>query len=356
MNSRVGVGLVAAALALIAGCASTDQSTKGAQVTGLLAAGPQAYQSTAAHSPGGRHGTLLHPTKKYFGVSAIGVPQSVGPLQTLGHQLSKEPNMAEWYTDWTHPFDVGEAQGLCNEGVVPVWSWESWDWSVISDGAVARSQPAYAPRRIAAGAYDSYIKSTAQEIKTLHCQLVLRFDHEMNGHWYPWGVATAGMHNTTGQYVAMWRHVWRIFHRQGVTNVKWMWSPNLLYKGGVDKLGALYPGNSYVDLVGMDGYLIPAGRSASSVFNPIMAKLRRVAPSKPWIVAETGVAQGSGQPGGISRLLKMVRTNKKLIGLIYLNEAERRSDWRFTQTRASRHAMRIALAFPAYGHAPAGVV
>ena len=48
---------------------------------------------------------------------------------------------------------------------------------------------------------------------------MLRLDHEPNGYWYPWGLATKGMHNKAHDYVRMWRHVWRIFHRQHVHNV-----------------------------------------------------------------------------------------------------------------------------------------
>ena len=44
-----------------------------------------------------------------------------------------------------------------------------------------------------------------------------------------------------------------IFTAQGVTNVTWVWSPNIDFSNSVP-LRELYPGDSYVDWVAMDGY------------------------------------------------------------------------------------------------------
>ena len=61
------------------------------------------------------------------------------------------------------------------------------------------------------------------------------------------------MHNTAGQYVAMWRHVEGIFRQLHVHNVTWCWSPNLLIPNQPYPLRTLYPGGRYVDAVGLDG-------------------------------------------------------------------------------------------------------
>ena len=43
--------------------------------------------------------------------------------------------------------------------------------------------------------------------------LYLRFAHEMNGGWFPWGVGTNG--NGPADYVAAWRHIHDIFEQKG---------------------------------------------------------------------------------------------------------------------------------------------
>src|SRR6266496_1414193 len=74
----------------------------------------------------------------------------------------------------------------------------------------------------------------------------------MNGNWNPWSEQVNG--NKSGQFVLAWRHVHDIFTAQGVTNVTWVWSPNIDFSNSVP-LRKLYPGNSYVDWIAMDGYI-----------------------------------------------------------------------------------------------------
>src|SRR5690242_20162185 len=44
-----------------------------------------------------------------------------------------------------------------------------------------------------------------------------------------------------------------IFTSLGVTNVTWVWSPNIDYSNSIP-LREVYPGNAYVDWTAMDGY------------------------------------------------------------------------------------------------------
>ena len=52
------------------------------------------------------------------------------------------------------------------------------------------------------------------------------------------------------KFRAAWIHTWTLFQQEGATNVEWVWCPNngnYPYKG-------FYPGDRYVDWVGVDGY------------------------------------------------------------------------------------------------------
>jgi hypothetical protein len=267
------------------------------------------------------------------------------------HQIHQTPDLAAYFLDWTHAFNVGAAQKACNAGAVPSLTWESWSWEHKRFGEAAAKQPKYAPRRIAHGAHDKFIRRTARSIKKLHCPLMLRLDQEANGSWYPWGLGTHGMHNTAKQYVAMWRHVWRVFHRMHVHNVVWVWSPNYLYRGGIDRLAALYPGSRYVNMVGIDGYLLNHGDTTRRIFRPVLRRLRGIAPHKPWYVAETGAPTGHSQPKRIRALLHMVATSKRLVGFTYLDEHGTRANWAFSGSGASVRAFRHGVSARAYGKA-----
>ena len=120
-----------------------------------------------------------------------------------------------------------------------------------SDYRLGTNQPRYALSRIIAGDFDGYIRSWAKAAKAWGKPFMLRFAQEMNGNWNPWGVAVNG--NKPGQYVQAYRHIHKLFTSVGATNVIWVWSPNILYPGGAS-LSSVYPGNPYVNWIGVDGY------------------------------------------------------------------------------------------------------
>lgn len=304
--------------------------------------------SPSAHSHPPRRAALLHPKHKYYGLAVSGAPYSLTNFHAVGQQVHKAPRVVSYFLDWTHQFNVAANQRVCNAGAVPLLTWESWSWEVKRNGTTAFSQPKYAPRRIAHGSRDRFIRSIAKQIKQVHCPVMVRLDHEMNGYWYPWGLGTKGMHNKPHDYVRMWRHVWRIFHRVRTHNVIWVWSPNYVTPGATDHLGAMYPGKKYVDIVGIDGYLLNGGDTPGKIFGPIMHRLRHIAPHRPWFLAETGAPADGRQPRRIRALLHKVAKTKRLVGFIYFDEPGSRANWTFSNRPASVAAFRHGISKPAY--------
>jgi len=74
------------------------------------------------------------------------------------------------------------------------------------------------------GKCDPYIRGFAQALKARPERFLIRFAHEMNISDSPWWVGHIGADPSL--YVAVWRHVHRIFEEEGVSNVEWVWSPN----------------------------------------------------------------------------------------------------------------------------------
>src|SRR5262249_37398206 len=146
--------------------------------------------------------------------------------------------------------------------MLPIVAWEPWDYT---HGV---NQPAYRLSAIYGGHYDTYIRSWATGIAALRIPIVMRFAHEMNGSWYPWCEQSNG--NRPGDYIRAARHVHEIFTAAGARNVTWMWSPNVTYPGA-RPLSSLYPGDSYVDWIGLSGYYGTGGVTAYRSFNSIFA-------------------------------------------------------------------------------------
>ena len=120
-------------------------------------------------------------------------------------------------------------------------SWEPWS-------TAGRGFPLKA---IAAGRYDGYVRRAAKSAAAWGKPILLRFAHEMNGTWYPWGRGMPG--NTPGIYKAAWRHLVGIFRTAGADNVQWVWTPNV-DGGGQYPFRSYFPGNRWVDWVGLDGF------------------------------------------------------------------------------------------------------
>lgn len=148
----------------------------------------------------------------------------------------------------------------------------------------------YALTDIAAGKYDAQWTSWATTLGNLNSTVFVRWAHEMNGGWYPWGV-NAGS-NTAAQYVAAWTHVVTLM-RGIASNLQFVWC---VAEGGnttQGMLNSLYPGDALVDWVSMDGYNRGSPwRSFSQVFSALYAQLNGMS-SQRVLIAEVGCVEGT---------------------------------------------------------------
>src|SRR5262249_35690624 len=142
------------------------------------------------------------------------------------------------------------------------------------------------------GSYDSYFRKAAEAAKAMPFnEILIRFAHEMNGDWYGWsGNPTA--------YVEAWRRMGSVFRSVGASNVKFVWAPNV--DNGSHPFAAYFPGNEWVDYVGLDGYNWgTAGigenkwQSLSEVFKASYEKLTQMS-TKPVMITETSSSEAGG--------------------------------------------------------------
>lgn len=205
---------------------------------------------------------------------------------TTGDNGEKFPDIPVGYAPQMSGLEAWEARSIA-----PHLTWQPFrDWT---EGAVSD----FALSTITAGNHDATIDVWASHAAAYAKPLYIRFAHEMNGDWYPWGQGLNG--NTPAQYVAAWRYVVDRFRAAGALNVLWSWSPSVVGSGGQYPLTGLYPGDAYVDLIGMDGYnwgTTGRGdggwRSFTDVFATTYDQL--AAHGKPMYVAETNSADLGG--------------------------------------------------------------
>lgn len=76
--------------------------------------------------------------------------------------------------------------------------------------------------------------------------------HEMNANWFWWGVSQDGKTIDASCFTNMWKYMHDYFDGQGLDNLVWVYSPNNA-NGWIDVMYT-YPGDDYVDVVGLDWY------------------------------------------------------------------------------------------------------
>ncbi len=90
---------------------------------------------------------------------------------------------------------------------------------------------------------DAYLHEFAKEAKASGIPVFLRFGGEMNGNWVPWGMQPE-------LYIAKFRLVHDILAKEA-PNVAMVWAPNFF---PWDNMASFYPGDAYVDWVGVSCY------------------------------------------------------------------------------------------------------
>lgn len=232
---------------------------------------------------------LLIPAGTWHGVFlTIRNQISASDITTFESQAGKKIGAEIFFVGWYSGAWDNVAKQLSVWDPMGVKAMVTWEPKLKSGG-----DPLAA---ILSGSQDAIINDFATKAKAYGKPFFLRFAHEMNGNWYDWSGALTG--NNPATYVAAWQYVWNKFQAVGATNAIWVWSPNAdsVPAEPWNTLQAYYPGNAYVDWVGVDFYGLKWGD------NPPDAALDRVyvpyGAQKPIMIAETAAADCSNYAPG----------------------------------------------------------
>ncbi len=167
-----------------------------------------------------------------------------------------------------------------------------------------------------------------------------RFGHEMNGNWYPWGTT----HTTPADFVAAWRRIHDLFSQAGASNVIWVWNPNDIFPVPQVQLKPYYPGNAYVDWIGVTGYFATTGpHTFGQLYAPTIAEVRSFT-GKPFIIAETSIETGPSEVLCARQLiLRTVMAHPRILGLIWFDYDKNQVDWRVESRPIIESAVRSDL-------------
>lgn len=272
---------------------------------------------------------LIQPADKYLGLEMPDAPASIAPVQQFATWTGKKPNLLGEYVGWGTGLDTQGVKNAWSYGALYFQVWEPYNTTI---------------KQIASGASDDYIERFAASVRALNLPIALSFGHEMNGNWYPWGTQAT----SAADFVAAWRHVHDLFVRAGATNVIWIWDPNDMYPVPDVKLQPLYPGDAYVDWIGVTGYWTVLGpHTYGDLFLPTLLDIRQFT-QKPFIIAETGVEAGANQVSSVNALFDAVKAHDDIIGFVWY-DYNRQGDWRLENRPDVEAAFRSDVSSSVFG-------
>lgn len=261
------------------------------------------------------------PSVRYVGVHEPNAPFSYDGVMQFTQAIGMQPNLVSYYSRWPEAFQFRFAAAAAEHGALTL---------IQMDPITANGNP-ISLASIVAGRYDDYLRSFAEAVKTFKSRIVLSFGHEMNGNWYSWGYH----HTPPSVFVAAWRHIVASFRAAGARNVIWLWTINVMADNipvPIPNPKPWWPGRSYVNWIGLDGYYFNSSSVFASLFGTTIAAVRKLT-GDPILITETGIPPAAGQPAKIDDLFAGIHTYG-LMGLIYFDENAQGRDWRISSPHA----------------------
>jgi hypothetical protein len=254
------------------------------------------------------------------------VPKSYAGIEQFAQAIGRQPNLVSYYSSWGEEFQSSFAENATSHGATTLVEIDPTNISLAS---------------IAAGRYDTYLTSFADQVAAFRHTVIISFGHEMNGFWETWGYH----HTAPSAFIAAWRHIVNLFRARDADNVTWLWQVN----SASPQTGPVrdwWPGSQYVNWVGVSGYYYVPGETFDYIFNPVVTAIRQFT-QDPLLIAETAVGPQAGQSRGIKDLFAGLRMQHYL-GLVWFDQHSygglyKGEDWRLEGDTVGLTAFRDAL-------------
>jgi hypothetical protein len=173
------------------------------------------------------------------------------------------------------------------------------------------TDPVYTMQRIVDGDFDGELTEWANAARATGIPLMVEFGTEVNGNWFPWNGKWNGGSDTDRygsdrladgpeRFRDAYRHIIDLFRERGVNNITWVFHADAESAPNADwnSMAAYYPGDDYIDWLGLSVYGPQEPGEEWREFRPIMDRgyeeLAKVAAKKPIALLEFGAVQEQG--------------------------------------------------------------
>lgn len=283
--------------------------------------------------------------------------KSLDPIQMkkFEKEIGKKVAIANYYRGWDEldsPDVVSQLQTLNQNDWTPMVSANPYFSSKCD---TSENENIY--QKIANGECDTLIQNIANNFKAYKKPVFFRFAWEMNIDTIAWSIQST--YSTPPQYIHAWQHMHDIFTKTGAQNVKWVFAVNVEKSSSIP-IASLYPGDMYVDWVGIDGYNWGNTQSWSKwesfdrIFGPTYIRLTQIAPNKPLMLSEFNSADSGGDKAAwLKDMLdgEIPLKYTKVDAIVFFNEnklSQENVDWTLEKSQKYVDTVKNALKNPMY--------
>jgi hypothetical protein len=317
-------GRTLAAAVLVAAMA-TAPAGAGDQVAANRAPARSRLSATLVPAAGVLWGTTVPPAA---GSRARG-------LRELERRAGRRFDVVHAYHLWDQAFPTATERAWAADGRILLLNWKP-----------RRRTGAVVPwAAIADGVHDARAGLVARRLRALGKPVFLAFHHEPEDE-----VGTA--FGTATDYARAFRHLHRLFAREGAGNVVWVWNVMGFVAGHGHLYRQLYPGDGYVDWIAYDPYNWHGCRSGArwrsfaEATRPFYRWATANHPGRPLMLAEYGTrehgAVGDAKARWFTAELRALQTTRRRIrAAVYFNtdhRGRRGCDWRTSSSTAAQAA------------------
>jgi mannan endo-1,4-beta-mannosidase len=181
------------------------------------------------------------------------------------------------------------------------------------------------------GKYDDTIREFARQAKAFGHPFLFRLNNEMNSDW----TSYSGIINMSDPdiYIAVWQRFYEIFEEEGVDNAIWIYNPNdrNYPPCNWNDFTAYYPGNEYVQLVGVTGYnngtyykeKLEEWREFDTIYSEIQTAYEPFFSRFPWIITEFSSSSiGGDKVAWIDSMFKNIGKYKNIKIAVWFSYAD----------------------------------
>lgn len=249
----------------------------------------------------------------------------------VGAQMHMRAVFVHWGNERDFPMELKPSMA----GKPLIIFWEAFDYTV--EGT---EQSRFSYDAILRGDWDTYFVEFANDAKRYRDPVILIPFEEMNGDWY----ASSGVKNgnTPAKHIKAYRYVHDFFEK--VPNVQFGWAVNStsVPDTAENAIEQYYPGNAYVDIVGVDGFNFDnPWMSFNEIFGEAIITLRQY--KKPIYIFSMASADGPQKAAWVRDALTVqIPQHPEIKGWVWFNENKER-DWRVWSDEAALKAFKAAV-------------